>query len=667
MTETMLQAAIAYAYRGWPIFPADKTKKPLTKNGVLDATTNIEQITAWWTKYPQANIALDVGGAGMMVLDLDPGHGIKELENAIGTLPDTQLTCSTPRRGLHLYFDLAHEEIIAASTSKLAPNVDVRSFHSYVLLPPGETSAGRYTWLSQGSPSYRTDSMLRACNSAREKHEDRDNWTIEPDQQVNIDAAIEWLNNKAKLSIEGQGGDALAYSTAAMMKSYGISESQALDLMTYGSLSWNSRCVPPWDYDDLATKVSHAYQYNTSPPGNITKAYKHARAKELFKPESWTSLSPSSSTVDEDSSRYKALVAHFEAILTASGTRERRAKRFKDIQNVPEIPWIIKYWLPENGVTVIYGESQAFKTYMAINMLLCTATGTAYAKREDHDGYKVDGPREAILFAGESYRGVIQRINTAIEGGGFTRREVEDNLVLVSDVYSVNRADGLARMADEILALDAKPAIIVVDTLNLALEGNEDSAEEVKKAIRGLRALAEGFNAVGVLIDHVGHTEKGRPRGSSAKKANADVMILCEREEGTSYATLSQYKNREADSDRFRISFEGHEISLGEGQDSNLWFEPIIARPKKLMEGDNQEMFRRNALAEQIKAVIERSQEGATWSIRSLAKHLERELEGVHSASTLRRDLGATEKGWCKDHPVLSVFWEGGGARWLRQ
>ena len=28
-------------------------------------------------------------------------------------------------------------------------------------------------------------------------------------------------------------------------------------------------------------------------------------------------------------------------------------------------------------------------------------------------------PREVVLFAGESYSGVVQRINAAIEGGGF--------------------------------------------------------------------------------------------------------------------------------------------------------------------------------------------------------------------------------------------------------
>ena len=150
------------------------------------------------------------------------------------------------------------------------------------------------------------------------------------------------------------------------------------------------------------------------------------------------------------------------------------------------MPWIIDGWLPQDGVVMLYGESESFKTYMAIHALLCVATGRRYANRDGFDGYAVGEPREVVLFPGESYSGVVQRINAAIEGDGFDRKLAAQNLVLVRDVYSLNHADGLAGMADEIEALDTRPAIVAVDTLNLALDGNEDSAEDVKRALSGL-------------------------------------------------------------------------------------------------------------------------------------------------------------------------------------
>ena len=51
---------------------------------------------------------------------------------------------------------------------------------------------------------------------------------------------------------------------------------------------WNPRCLPPWtvgEADYLRQKVENAYAYNTSPPGNITPAYKQAKHRELFQPK----------------------------------------------------------------------------------------------------------------------------------------------------------------------------------------------------------------------------------------------------------------------------------------------------------------------------------------------------------------------------------------------
>ena len=121
----MKAAALAYAKRGWPIFPCKADKSPWTQNGVYDATTNIEQIEKWWEERPTANIGLNVGEADMMVLDLDPGHDMKELESNVGELPSTQLVAETPRGGKHLFFAISDGERVSASASKLAPHVDV--------------------------------------------------------------------------------------------------------------------------------------------------------------------------------------------------------------------------------------------------------------------------------------------------------------------------------------------------------------------------------------------------------------------------------------------------------------------------------------------------------------------------------------------------------------
>ena len=68
------RAALEYAangYKVFPLVPGDKT--PATENGFYAATTDLNQIKAWWTRNPNYNIGL-LAGEGFVVIDLDVHH-----------------------------------------------------------------------------------------------------------------------------------------------------------------------------------------------------------------------------------------------------------------------------------------------------------------------------------------------------------------------------------------------------------------------------------------------------------------------------------------------------------------------------------------------------------------------------------------------------------------
>ena len=53
----MLEYALKYAAHGWAIIPCRSgDKRPATQHGCLDATTDPEQIRAWWDEQPDLNI-----------------------------------------------------------------------------------------------------------------------------------------------------------------------------------------------------------------------------------------------------------------------------------------------------------------------------------------------------------------------------------------------------------------------------------------------------------------------------------------------------------------------------------------------------------------------------------------------------------------------------------
>jgi hypothetical protein len=82
---SLLEIARTYVARGWHVFPLKpKDKYPLISKaaggkGFYDATLDVEQITAWWTKYPQANIGIATGASDLYVVDND--HGLTSEED----------------------------------------------------------------------------------------------------------------------------------------------------------------------------------------------------------------------------------------------------------------------------------------------------------------------------------------------------------------------------------------------------------------------------------------------------------------------------------------------------------------------------------------------------------------------------------------------------------
>jgi hypothetical protein len=83
---TMLEAALAWAKAGYPVFPCKQDKSPYTAHGYKDATTDPAIITAWWTKWPNALIAVPTGKETFDVLDLDVKNG----KNGPAHVPDWQ-------------------------------------------------------------------------------------------------------------------------------------------------------------------------------------------------------------------------------------------------------------------------------------------------------------------------------------------------------------------------------------------------------------------------------------------------------------------------------------------------------------------------------------------------------------------------------------------------
>src|SRR3712207_2891462 len=134
------RAALAYSRRGIPVFPCEPGgKRPLTYNGFWDATTDAPRLSAWWRRWPDANVGVPTGEqSGLLVLDVDSDaggpDGLALLERLYGPLPRTA-KARTGGGGLHVFFRYPAGELVRNSAGKLGPGLDVRGEGGYVVVP----------------------------------------------------------------------------------------------------------------------------------------------------------------------------------------------------------------------------------------------------------------------------------------------------------------------------------------------------------------------------------------------------------------------------------------------------------------------------------------------------------------------------------------------------
>ena len=141
--------ALPLALQGYPVFPCipsgEDAKRPLTLNGFKDATTDIAQIAAWATVWPQALVGVPTGKAsGLAVVDLDVkvsadgeivADGFATLAALSEQLPPTR-THKTKRGEHRLY--RTNGAPLKCTTGAIGPGIDTRGEGGYIIWWPAE-------------------------------------------------------------------------------------------------------------------------------------------------------------------------------------------------------------------------------------------------------------------------------------------------------------------------------------------------------------------------------------------------------------------------------------------------------------------------------------------------------------------------------------------------
>lgn len=141
------EAALRYAELGYPVFPcAPGEKLPATANGFKDASSDPEQIDAWWTAKPSFNIGIPT--TGLLLLDVDiEADWLSDAPERSLELAGAPLS-RTPSGGRHYVFRQPAGRDWRNTQGEIAPHVDTRGNGGLFIAPPSALPGGKtYKWV----------------------------------------------------------------------------------------------------------------------------------------------------------------------------------------------------------------------------------------------------------------------------------------------------------------------------------------------------------------------------------------------------------------------------------------------------------------------------------------------------------------------------------------
>jgi hypothetical protein len=448
-----------YSRKNWEVIPIKENSKiPATNNGYKNHTKNPNLIKNWF-KNQNYNVAVVAGSvSGVLVLDIDPRNSgdesLEKLEKKLGKLPET-LVQLTPSGGFHYIFKY-NEKLKKCVVDQ---GIDLLTDGGYFLVSPSKIGNKSYEW-ELSSESLQIAELPKSWVSYILK--------LKEEKKPLISEKL--LDGNRNIGL---------FSLGSSLRKIGLTSNEIFSCL---------------------------------------KAVNQERCESSLSDEEIRKIA-------QNSGNYKQEVDIVsDSVLGASAIENLLAKRKSGfyLENGNEIlkskvvaEWTLENFIPENSVCMLYGNSSSGKTFIALDMALCLATGKNWNGNNVKKG-------NVIYLCGEANSGIGKRL----KAWSLHNKQTDlSNFNLSSCALDLDQKDGLKEVEKSIEKIKGGISVIFIDTLNNHFSGDENSSRDSRNFINACNYLSRKFNCSVVINHHTGHTST-RARGSSAWKANLDSIFF---------------------------------------------------------------------------------------------------------------------------------------------
>jgi hypothetical protein len=460
-----LTVALHLAELGWHVFPVDyRGKRPLVKWGD-DATTDTEQIVAWFAGRTR-NIGIACGPSGLLVIDEDEYCALDDYANSIGEkVPDTY-TVETSK-GFHYYFRAPSGQVGNSEGALRSYGVNVRGNGGYVVGPGSTHEDGTRYRAHDETPLADCPRWLADALKRPGVDNTRDEFAI-PERVWSVDSPIP----------SGQRHNELV-SYAGRLRDKGLSYDEAVTLFRR---RWEACAQPP--------DAPHEHSLETA-LGDLRDIYGRYPAGDGNGSDDkwWT----------EQAAKYVPLDWR------------------KVWQETPDdIEWMVEPLIQRGQSVALFSTAKTGKS------LLCLEVAAALASGREVLGNPARDPIPVLYVDLENTQQDIKDRLIDLDYGP----DDLDNLNYLSfpNLPALDSERGGRDLLAVALAHHAE--LVIIDTVSRVIAGKENDADTFHALYRYAIVPLKAHSVSVLRLDHAGKDVTQGQRGSSAKESDVDAVWL---------------------------------------------------------------------------------------------------------------------------------------------
>ena len=229
-------------------------------------------------------------------------------------------------------------------------------------------------------------------------------------------------------------------------------------------------------------------------------------------------------------------------------------------QSVKDEPvnWLVQDVIPEKSFVALYGPPASFKSFIAMDIAECIASGRPWLGKE------INGTGPVLYIAGEGHGGIGARI-AAIK----QHHKTPDSSQLYVVRSMINLRSSVDDFTNLILAIDelvqligVQLRMIVIDTLARAFGGgNENSSDDMGAFIQATGKIQNRYKCSLMLLHHAGKDTTKGLRGHSSLLGAVDTQMEIIRFPQTREGLILMSKQKDGE-DGQNYGFEAIEVEI---------------------------------------------------------------------------------------------------------